>query len=326
MRRRGFIGLLGSALAWPQALRAQNNAMPVIGFLNSRAPGEAAPLVAAFRNGVGESGYVEGRNVAIDYRWAEGHYDRLPAMAADLVNRRVDVIAATGGPNSAQAAKAASSTVPIVFATGTDPVATGLVGSLARPGGNVTGFTIMNVELIPKRLELLTELVPHAAIIALLVNPKNPNAERTIKQTQDAAARKHLQFDVVRASTAGEIAAAFASLAGLHAGALLVGGDPFFASRREQIVGLAARAPIPAVYEFREFTSAGGLASYAPSLAAVYRDVGGYVGRILAGAKPADLPVQEPTKVELVINLKTATALGLMVPQSLLARADEVIE
>lgn len=300
--------------------------MAVIGFLNSRAPGEAAPLVAAFRKGLGESGYVEGRNVAIDYRWAEGRYDRLPAMAADLVSRKVDVIAATGGPNSAQAAKGATATIPIVFATGTDPVATGLVASLARPGGNVTGFTIMNVELIPKRLELISELVPQATTVALLVNPKNPNAERIIKETQDAAHRKRLQCDLLKASNESEIEAAFAVLAERHAGALLVAGDPFFASRRDQIVGLAARTAIPVIYEFREFAAAGGLTSYAPNLAAVYRNVGGYVGRILAGAKPADLPVQEPTKLELVINLKTAKALGLTVPQSLLARADEVIE
>jgi putative ABC transport system substrate-binding protein len=313
-------------MAAPITARAQQKAMPVIGFLNSRAPGEAAPLVAAFRKGLGEAGYVAGRNVAVEYRWAEGRYDRLPAMAADLVSRQVDVIAATGGPNSAQAAKAATATIPIVFAIGTDPVATGLVASLARPGGNVTGFTVMNVELIPKRLDLLSELVPQATTVALLVNPKNPNAEPIIRETREAAHQLRLQLHLMKASTASDIDAAFASLAERHPGALLVAGDPFFASRREQIVGLAARVAVLAIYEFREFAAAGGLASYAPNLAAVYRDVGRYVGRILAGAKPADLPVQEPTKLELVINLKTAKALGLTVPQSILARADEVIE
>jgi putative ABC transport system substrate-binding protein len=298
----------------------------VIGFLSSRSPDESAPLAAAFRTGLDKTGYVEGRNVAIDYRWAEGRYERLPAMAADFVSRKVDVIAATGGPNSAQAAKGATGSIPIVFATGTDPVATGLVASLARPGGNVTGFTIMNVELIPKRLELLAELVPQATVVALLVNPKNPNAARTISRTQEAAQAKGRHLDLLKASAAGEIDAAFALLAERQAGAILVGGDPFFASRREQIVGLAAKAAVPAVYEFREFAAAGGLASYAPSLAEVYRNVGGYVGRILAGAKPADLPVQEPTKVQLVINQKTAKTLGLTVPQSLLQLADEVIE
>ena len=248
MRRRDLLaGAAAVPMVWPADSMAQHNAAPVIGFLNSRVPGEAAPLVAAFKKGLAEAGYVVGRNVAIDYRWAEGRYDRLPAMAADLVGRKVDVIAATGGPNSAQAAKTATATIPIVFATGTDPVSTGLVTSLARPGGNVTGFTIMNVELIPKRLELLSELVPQAMTAALLINPTNPNAERTIRETRAAAQRLRVRFELLKAGTAADIDAAFASLGERHAGALLVGGDPFFASRREQIVALAARAAVPAV-------------------------------------------------------------------------------
>jgi putative ABC transport system substrate-binding protein len=324
MRRRDLLAASVAAL-FPVAGWAQK-VLPAIGFLSSRSPGESAPLVAAFRQGLSEAGYVEGRNLAIEYRWAEGRYDRLPELAADLVARKVEVIAATGGPNSAQAAKRATATIPIVFATGTDPVATGLVASLARPGGNVTGFTIMNVELIPKRLELLGELVPHTKIVALLINPKNPNAESIVRETRGPARAKGMQLDIVRASTEGEIDAAFGALVERHSDALLVAGDPFFASRREQITGLTVRDAIPAIYEFREFAVAGGLASYSPSLAAVYHDVGSYVGRILAGAKPADLPVQEPAKLELVINLKTAKALDLAVPQSILARADEVIE
>ena len=324
MRRRDLLAASG-ALLFPVAAWAQK-ALPAIGFLSSRSPAESAPLVAAFRQGLGEAGFIEGQNVAIEYGWAEGQYDRLPGLAADLVARKVQVIAATGGPNSVQAAQHATATIPIVFATGTDPVATGLVASLARPGGNVTGFTIMNVELIPKRLELLGALVPHAKIVALLVNPKNPNAESIIRETRDPARAKGMQLDIVKASAEGEIDAVFGALVERQADALLVAGDPFFASRRAQITGLAAHDAIPAIYEFREFAVAGGLASYAPSLASVYRYVGGYVGRILAGAKPADLPVQEPTKLELVINLKTAKALGITVPQSILARADEVIE
>jgi putative ABC transport system substrate-binding protein len=327
VRRRCFLTLLGGAAALsPLAAGAQQKAMPVIGFLSSRSPGESASLVAAFRQGLSDAGYVEGRNAAIEYRWAEGDYDRLAALAADLVGRKVDVIAATGGPNSAHAAKGATATIPIVFGTGSDPVATGLVASLARPGGNITGFTIMSVELIPKRLELLSELVPQAKRVVLLVNPKNPNAEAIIQETQEAARARGVQLDIFMASTESEIDAAFSSLVQRHAGALLVGGDPLFTSRRQQIVALAARYAVPAVYEFREYTAAGGLISYAPNLAAIYRQVGAYAGRILAGAKPADLPVQQPTSIELVINLKTAKALGLTVPQSLLQRADEVIE
>jgi putative ABC transport system substrate-binding protein len=325
MRRRELLGLAaGAALLLPRHGFAQQ--VSAIGFLSSRSPDESAALAAAFRQGLADTGYVEGGNLRIEYRWAEGHYDRLPALAADLAARRVAVIAATGGPSSAQAAKQATSTIPIVFATGTDPVATGLVGSLARPGGTLTGLAIFNLQLIPKRLELVSELVPAARDCGLLVNPKNPNAEPTIGAARQAANARGLRLQVAQASSEAELDSAFTGLAEQHAGALLVGGDPFFTGRRAQIAALAARHNIPAIYEFREFAAAGGLISYAPSLAAIYRQVGVYAGRILRGAKPAELPVEQPTKFELVINLKTAKALGLAVPQSLLARADEVIE
>ena len=298
---------------------------PVIGYLGNT-PGPAARLTAAFHQGLSETGYVEGQNVAIEYRWAEGHYDRLPALAAELVGRKVDVIVSTVGTPSALAAKNATSTIPIVFRGGGDPVGDGLVASLARPGGNLTGVILLADELTPKRLELLSELVPQARVIALLVNPNNATAERIIGDVQAAARVRGLQLHILKAASENEIDAAFASLVQLHAGALVVGADPFLSSRREQIVALASRHVVPAIYAWREFADSGGLISYGASLTAAFRQVGTYTGKILNGAKPADLPVQQPTTFELVINLKTAQALGLTVPQSILARADEVIE
>jgi len=313
-------------VAWPIAAHAQQKAMPVIGFLSSRSPGEAALLVAAFRQGLNETGYIEGQNLAIEYRWAEGHYDRLPALAADLVERKVAVIAALGGTPSARSAKNATPTIPIVFSMGDDPVAIGLIASLARPGGNLTGLSFLVTELTPKRLELLIELVPQAKVIALLINPANTGAQRSVRETQEAARAKGVQLPILKAGTESEIDAAFSSLVQLQAGALVVQADPFLDGQREQLVALAARHAVPAIYGFREFAASGGLITYGTSLTAVYRQVGTYVGNILKGANPADLPVQQPTKFELVVNLKTAKALGLTVPQSLLARADEVIE
>jgi putative ABC transport system substrate-binding protein len=315
--------LLGGAMTAAPALRAQK-AMPVIGYLSFASPGPFAPLVTALRQGLSETGYVEGQNVAIEYRWAEGHYDRLPALAADLVGRNVDVVAASGPP-SALAAKGATSTIPIVFSSG-DPVGEGLVANLARPIANLTGVSLFTAELMPKRLELLSELVPQARVIALLVNPNNPNTEPMIRDVQEAAGVKGVQLPILKAGTESAIDAAFASLVQLHVGGFVVGTDPFFNSRREQLVALAAHHAVPAIYEWREFAAAGGLISYGSSLTAAYRQVGIYAGKILKGAKPSDLPVQQPTKFELVVNLKTAKALGLPVPQSILARADEVIE
>jgi len=326
MKRRELLLLLGGALMTARGLRAQQKAMPVIGFLSSGSPGPFAPFVAAFRQGLSETGYVEGQTVAIEYRWAEGSYDRLPALAADLVGGKVDVITASGGPLPALAAKSATSTIPIVFSSGVDPVERGLVASLARPGGNLTGFTIVSLELMPKRLELLSELVPQASVFALLVNPNNAGIEPMIREVQEAARAKGLQLHVLKAGTESEIDTAFASLVQLQAGALVVSADPFFNTRREQLVALAALHTVPAMYELREFAAAGGLISYAPSLTAAYRQVGIYVGKILKGANPADLPVQRPTTFELVINLKTAKALGLTIPQSILMSASEVIE
>jgi putative ABC transport system substrate-binding protein len=308
------------------ALRAQQKAMPVIGYLGNTSLDPNAPFMAAFRQGLSETGYVEGQNVTIEYRWAEGHYDLLPALAADLVARKVDAIVAGGGSTGALAAKSATSTIPIVFVVGGDLVAAGLVASLARPGGNLTGFSIFGSELNPKRLELLCELVPQAHVIALLVNPNNAAAERQIKDVQEAGRTKGVQLRVLKASTESEIDPAFASLIQLQAGALLVGSDPIFFSRRNQLVALTSRHAVPAIYEWREFTAAGGLISYGPSLTGTWRQVGVYAGKILKGAKPADLPVQQPTTFELVVNLKTAKALGLTVPQLLLATADDVIE
>jgi putative ABC transport system substrate-binding protein len=327
VRRRKLLLLsAGTAIVLPFALRAQQKAMPVIGFLSGRTPSDAASAVAAFHQGLAEIGYVEGQNLAIEYRWAEGRYDRLPALATDLVGRKVDLIVAGGSPLSVQAAKSATSTIPIVFPALGDPVGAGVVATLARPGGNVTGISIMAIELTAKRLELISELVPQSHVIALLVNPNSPGAEPTIRGAQEAAGAKDVQLHILKAGTESEIDAAFISLAKTQAGALIVGNDAFFDGRVEQLVTLASRHAVPAIYELREFPAAGGLISYGASLATAYRQAGTYAGRILKGAKPADLPVEQATTFELVINLKTAKALKLTVPQSLLARADDVIE
>jgi len=324
MNRRKLLLLLGGAMSLPRGLRAQLKAMPVIGVLRSGSRDPNLPFAAAFRQGLSEIGYVEGQNVAIEYCSVE-RYDRLPDFIADLVGSGFDVIATSGMP-SALAAKSATSTIPIVFIVGTDPVAEGLVASLARPGGNLTGTTFMATELMPKRLELLSDLVPQAGLIGLLVNPNNASTEPQLRDVQQAAGAKGVRLRVLQASTESEIDAAFATLGQLHAEALLVGTDPFFFNRRQQLVALASRHAVPAIYEFREFTADGGLISYGPSVAGTWRQVGNYVGKILNGAKPVGLPVQQPTRFELVVNLKTAEALGITVPPSILARANEVIE
>jgi putative ABC transport system substrate-binding protein len=326
MRRRELMLLLAGAMTVGRPLRAQQKTMPVIGFLSAISPGPAAPFVAGVRQGLSEAGWVEGQNIAIEYRWAEGRYDRLSALAADLVGRKVDVILASGGDVSAFAAKSATSTIPIVFAIGGDPIEQGLVASLARPGGNLTGVSVLAIELNPKRFELLSELVPQAGVVGLLVNPNSPNAERVMRDVQEAARAKGVQLHILKCRTEGEIDVAFATLVQQHAGALVVAGDPLTFSRREQLAALAARHSLPVIYEAREFAEAGGLISYGTSRPAAWHQVGIYLGKILNGAKPADLPVQQSTKFELVVNLKTAKALGLTVPQSILARADEVIE
>jgi putative ABC transport system substrate-binding protein len=327
MDRRTFIGrAAGCLLVVPLVARAQKSAIPLIGFLGSASPAQSTPFIAAFRKGLNETGYVEGKNVAIEFRWAEGHYDRLSALAAELVRRQVVVLVATGGPSAALAAKAATSTIPIVFTTGSDPVQFGLVASLGHPGGNATGVTIFTVDLVAKRMELLRELVPTATVIAFISNPNTPYAESEVGKAQQAARSFGQQLYVVRAGTEQEIDAAFATLAQVRAGALLIGTDPFFSSRREQFVALAARHAVPAIFDLREFATAGGLLSYGASITEAYRQAGIYTGKILSGAKAADLPVLQPTKFELVINLKTAKALGITIPQSVMLRADEVIQ
>jgi ABC-type uncharacterized transport system substrate-binding protein len=326
MRRREFITLLGgAAVAWPLTARAQQPAMPVVGFLSTRTAADSASVVAAFHNGMKEVGFVDGQTVRVEYHWAGSQYDRLRELALDMVRARVSVITAIGPP-AAVAAKAATATVPIVFTVGSDPVKTGLVANLGRPGGNATGVNIFSAELGAKRLGLLHDLMPAASIVALLVNPRFPNVGSYISEVETAARAIGWQIRVVNASNEGEIDAAFATILQLHAEAVFVAADPFFTGRRDQIVQLAARHAIPAVYEVREFPAAGGLMSYGTSLTDAYRLAGIYVGRILKGEKPADLPIIQPTKFELVINLNTAKALGLTFPPGLLAIADEVIE
>jgi len=324
MRRRDFILLLAGAMTAPRALRAQQRAMPVIGSLYNNYAGPG-PAVAGFRQGLSETGYIDGQNVAIEYRFSEGRNDRLPGLAADLVGRRVDVILAAGDP-AVLAAKNATSTIPIVFSFAGDPVEQGLVVSFARPGGNLTGMAIMFAELIPKRFELLTELVPLARVFALIVNPNSPGTEPMMREMQEAARAKGVQLRVLKAGTETEIDGAFTTLVQEHVDALVVSNDTFFFSARDQLVVLAERHAVPTSYFSREFAAVGGLISYGPNVHEVYRNLGVYAGKILNGVKPADLPVQQPTTFELVVNLQTAKTLGLTIPPSILARADEVIE
>jgi len=323
--RRKLLLLLGGVMSMARAVRAQQKTVLSIGFLSSVSPEPTAAYMTAFRQALSEQGYIEGKSVAIEYHWAEGHYDRLPELAADLVSRKVDVIAASGDA-AVLAAKSQTSTIPIVFFNGGDPVAMGLVASLARPGGNVTGFSTIAAELVPKRLELLSELVPLARVVALLIHPNDPNAERFISDMQEATRTKGLQLHVLRAGTETEVDDAFASLAQSHADGLVVSPNALFVARRERIVELASRNAVPAIYGRRQFVTAGGLISYGSSLTTVYRRMALYVAKVLSGATPGDLPVQQPAIFELVVNLKTADALGLTVPPSILARTDEVIE
>jgi putative tryptophan/tyrosine transport system substrate-binding protein len=326
MRRREFVALLGCAAAWPLAAHAQQGTMPVIGFLSTGAPGSDAFRLAALRQGLVEAGYVEGRNFAFDYRWADDQYERLPALAAELARREVAVIVTGGGATSTVAAKSATTTIPIVFVVGGDPVKSGLVSSLNRPDSNVTGVSFLANTLVAKQFEILHETIPKTALIAYLVNPTVANAEADTRNVLAAAEVIEQKVLVVRAQADSELEAAFVTLFQQRAGALVVGSDPFFLNRRDKLVELAARQKVPTIYFLREFASAGGLMSYGTSIAEAYRIVGLYAGRILKGEKPAELPVQQSSKVELIVNLKTAKALGLTVPPQLLARADEVIE
>jgi ABC-type uncharacterized transport system substrate-binding protein len=329
IRRREFITLLGAVAApvvWPLRLNAQQRAMPVVGFLSSRSPDESAAELVGFRKGLTEAGYIENQNVAIEYRWAENQYEQLPAMAADLVRRKVNVIAAVGGPVTGLAVKAATTTIPFVFITGVDPVKLGFVASFARPGGNATGVNMFITAVEAKRLGLLHELAPAAADIGVIINPNSPEAEVQLNDLQIAARAIGTQIHVSRAGKENEIDAAFATLARIRVQALLVAADPSFNSQRERIVALAARLAVPAIYEARGYATAGGLMSYGPNIPDMYRQLGMYTGQLLKGTKPDDLPVIQPTALEMVINLKTAKSLGLEVPPTLLARADEVIE
>jgi putative ABC transport system substrate-binding protein len=326
MKRREFVSLFGAAITWPLVAHAQQPTLPVVGFLNAASAQNYTRQLAAFLKGLGESGYVDGRNVAVEYRWAEDQNDRLPAMAADLVHRQVAVIAATSTP-AALAANAATTTIPVIFELGSDPVQLGLVASLSRPGGNVTGVTSSNIEVAPKRLEWLHELLPTARVMALLVDPTDPtNAKTAVSEVSAAAHTFGLQLHVLNASNESDFTEVFAKLIQLGAGGLVVAGGPFFASHEKQLAALTVRHAVPAAFEHRAFTAAGGLLSYGSDITDAYRLTGIYTGRILRGDKPAELPVQQATKVELYINLKTAKALGLTVPLPLLGRADEVIE
>jgi putative tryptophan/tyrosine transport system substrate-binding protein len=325
MRRRIFIQGIAASAAWPLTAHAQQPAMPVIGWLSARSPAEAASVLQAFRQGLGQVGYFEGKNVTIEYRWAEGRYDRLPALAAELVSRQVTVIAATGGEPSPLAAKAATTTIPIVCTLGGDPVETGLVASLNQPGGNLTGTTIMAVEMGPKRLDLARQLVPNATAVAMLINPRFPTASAEAREVQGAA-RLGIHINLLNASTESEIDAAFTTIVEQKNGALIIGTDPFLLGQRDQLVRLAARHMVPTIYFLREFVEAGGLMSYGPNIANGYRQAGVYTGLILNGANPAVLPIVRPTQFLLYLNLKTAKTLGLQIPPLLLALADEVIE
>jgi putative ABC transport system substrate-binding protein len=327
MKRREFITLLASAATvWPLRARAQQPAMPVIGYLGAQSPAAFASRVRAFRQGLGETGYAEGRNVVIEFRWAEGQHDRLSALAADLVGRQVAVIVAPGGAPAALAAKSVTTTIPIVFEMGADPIAMGLVGSLNRPGGNLTGVSSLNVEVTPKRLEILHELVPTAVVVAVLVNPTSPTADSQLRNLQAAARVLGLQLHVLHASTERDFDTVFATLLELRAGGLVVASDGFFGTHGEQLAALTVRDAIPAIHQSRDFSVAGGLISYGGNFVESHRQAGVYTGRILKGENPADLPVQLVTKVEMFINLKAAKTLGITVPLPLLGRADEVIE